>query len=583
MVSVTIENTGEILNAEKDTTLLSVLLSHGYKIKSPCGGKGLCKKCQVKVFVSKEESSEKVLSCQYRVSKDIHVRLRDKDIFVDKKSSLHSNKAYQIDHSLLVHTLDIDATIMNKGASLIDLVEISLGQKIGVTRDTIVYLNETIKDSFKGYAVLENDKILGLYREKPELLGVAMDIGTTTMVLYLVDLQKGEILESISASNPQEIHGADVISRITYALESAEHQRELKEMLEDEINRMVERVASAHGIPTNMIFKASVCGNTTMMHLLLGLDVSRIGVAPYLATYRHIKPVPIRETRLCWNKQSYLHVLPNISGYVGADTVSLIAASGLDRSKKNILAVDLGTNGEIALVADKKIYACSTAAGPAFEGASIRFGMRADEGAIEAVEIVGHDIIVQTIQQMPPIGICGSGLIDAVAKLRTAGLITARGNILDQDKAGGLASYVGVFEGQKAILLSQGYGPTPTDVWLTQKDVRELQLAKGAMLAGMQILLEKAGIKANDLTSIYLAGAFGNYVDNKSAQTIRLFPDVPVEKIHSVGNAAGTGVIAGLLSEKERKRAKKISEKTIYVELSTEKGFNQFFAASMKF
>ncbi len=584
MITITIENDGQVLNVKKGSNLLKVLNKNGYKVKSPCGGKGTCKKCKVKIRAvdSKNYEYKTVLSCNYVIDESIAVQLRDEDQFVDKKSGLIPSQRYSLDHQFNWIPLKLEKALLNKEISLVNRIEKAIGLRLEISLDMLQNIARTIgMDSFDGFLLLDGHRLLTIESEKKPVLGVAIDIGTTTMVMYLVDLEKGIVLDVVSASNPQITHGADVISRITYSSESDDHRLELQTMVVQEINRMSEQLLQTNGYTATSIVNSAICGNTTMMHMFLGLDVNHIALAPYLATYQSIDPVSVKDTKLLWNQEGQVYIMPNIAGYVGADTVSVILANRLDQSKKNILALDLGTNGEIALSVDKKIYTCSTAAGPAFEGASIEFGMRADLGAIESVRVHDGKIEVETIQNAPAIGICGSGLIDAVAKLKNAGLIDPSGKIVNEDVVPDYAAWLGKYQGQKAILLCSKHVEGAQEIWLTQKDVRELQLAKGAMLAGMNILLSRAGIQAEELDNIYLAGAFGSFIDTKSAQDINMFPVIDQNKIISVGNSAGLGAIMTLFSNKQKIRAEKISIKANYTELSSDREFNQAFTASL--
>lgn len=586
MIKVTILNNGRVITAKKGSNLLKVLKNNGIKINSPCGGKGTCKKCKLDLQVSKngKEEYKEILACKHKLEQDIGIRVRDNTQFVDKKSSLVKDQKFKIQEQIKKVPFEFEKATMKHEASIVDRLENAVGQSLKISVEVLHKLCKEIgTDAYRGYAIIEGDRLLTITTEDIPLLGAAIDIGTTTMVLYLLNLENGKVEGIASANNPQSIHGADVISRISYSSESDENRIELKEAVQAGVRDLTQQVLKKTGHQSEHIFKATACGNTTMMHLFLGLDTRHIAMAPYLATYRTIQPVKASTVGMNWNKEALLHLIPNIAGFVGADTVAVIQANKLDKTKKNILALDLGTNGELALAVGGKVYTCATAAGPAFEGASIEFGMRADVGAIEALDIVDGEIILKTINHGLPLGICGSGLIDGVAKLLESGLILKTGRVAALPEEDPLSRWLGTYNSQRAIKLYENLEEPDKEIWLTQKDIRELQLAKGAMLAGMNLLMERAGITYKDLKAIYLAGAFGNYVDTKSALGISMFPTVNVKQIIAVGNSAGVGAIMTLLSSDERKRAEKISEKSKYIELSTDKKFNSEFARCMGF
>ena len=586
MTRITILNNGQIIVAKKGSNLLRALKKNGIKVNSPCGGKGTCKKCKVDllVHVDGKEKYKPVVSCKYKLDEDIRIRIKDESQFVDKKSSLVQNQVFKTQEQIRKVPFKLSKATLKHESSIVDRVEKAVGQSLEISIELLHELCEVIgTKAYQGYAIVEGTRLIGISEEDVPLLGAAIDIGTTTMVLYLMNLETGKVEGIASASNPQAIHGADVISRISYGSESDENRIELRDEVQVGVRELSDKVLAKTGFKAENIYKATVCGNTTMMHMFLGLETRNIALAPYLATYRTIKPLRAPKVGMNWNKEAMLHMLPNIAGYIGADTISVILANKLDKTKKNIMALDLGTNGELALAVNNKVYTCATAAGPAFEGASIEFGMRADVGAIEALDIVKGEMVLKTIDNGTPVGICGSGLIDGVAKLLEAGLILKTGRVATLPDEDPMNRWLGSYKEQRAIKLYENLEEPEKEIWLTQKDIRELQLAKGAMLAGMNVLMSRAGINHEDLKAIYLAGAFGSYVDTKSALGIAMFPKVDRDKIVAVGNSAGLGAIITLLSPEERKRAERISARARYIELSTDKEFNMEFARSMSF
>ncbi len=412
-----------------------------------------------------------------------------------------------------------------------------------------------------------------------ECYGLAFDIGTTTLAAYLLDLNTGDQIATASAMNPQSSVGDDVISRISYA-ENVDGLLALQASVARELNNLIELLSNTAGISRERIYDAVVVGNTCMTHLFLGIDPRYLAQAPYVPVVSQNVCVDAVELGIKINPFGRLHVLPNIAGYVGADTVAVVLATGLYQDEQLTLAVDIGTNGEIVLGSRKRMVACSTAAGPAFEGAHIRYGMRAAPGAIDAVWLDDGGMAFSTISGAKAVGICGSGLLDAVACMVQTGVIDFSGRIVDADEIPDsyalLRDRLHIGERGNEFILAE-------PIVITQRDVREVQLAKGAIMAGIQILMSRMGISAPDLDRIILAGAFGNYMRKESAILAGLIPDVPIEKVHAVGNAAGEGAKLSLINLDMIEDAAKIADSVEYIELTTDPGFQEKFADAMLF
>ncbi|MGI5837691.1 MAG: ASKHA domain-containing protein, partial [Chloroflexota bacterium] len=409
--------------------------------------------------------------------------------------------------------------------------------------------------------------------------GIAIDLGTTSVVVMLVELGTGRVLGTESLLNGQATYGSDVISRITYATTEPDGLVTLQRAVVATINSAVSALSDKVGVNPNQIYEAVIVGNSCMNHLLLGVDPRSLAQAPYQPVLSD--PVSIRpvEIGIAIHPEGAVYTLPNIAGFVGSDTVAVILATRMHRSDGIRLAIDLGTNGEIVLGNRDRLLACSTAAGPAFEGARISCGMRATEGAIERVWIEGDDVKLKVIGDKPAIGLCGSGLLDAVAQMRHVGLISESGrlealNRQDSDQHRVLSDrIVPVGDTQGFLLARNGQ----RQVTLTQRDVRELQLAKGAIRAGTSILLKEFGIEENDIEEILLAGAFGSFINPASARSIGLIPQIPIQKITAIGNAAAQGSLMALLSTDMRNEASDISQRVHYIELSARPDFMEQF------
>jgi uncharacterized 2Fe-2S/4Fe-4S cluster protein (DUF4445 family) len=503
-------------------TLLEAAGQAGIILNTVCGGKGICEKCEAIL----EPDGRKVLSCQYRIESDLTVTIPAGSRFFEQK--------------ILAEGIDTEAKIE--------------------------------RDIYEKYA----------QGDTAQILGAAIDIGTTTVVVKLIDMQNGQCFATRGALNPQSRYGDDVISRIAYA-ETDAKSAELQKAIIDCINDLVTGLCKQTAIDGNQIFEVCAVGNTTMNHIFLKLPVKQLGQAPYKAYSLDAKDTPAGELALQMNPAGNVHTVENIAGFVGSDTTSVALATGIDSAEEVTLVVDIGTNGELVLGTADTLYAASCAAGPALEGARISCGSRAVEGAIEAVVVNEGDIVLDVIGNSPAHSICGSGLIDAVAVLLNLGIVDATGRFVEpatlkETLSPAIFSRIIEQDGQPAFVLDDAQ-----KVILTQKDIRQVQLAKAAIRAGIILLERKLGIDDSDIQRIFLAGAFGNYIRRESALRIGLLPDVPAERIHSVGNAACSGAQMILVSRRCREKAKELAHKIEYVEIAHEPDFQDVFADSMYF
>ena len=392
--------------------------------------------------------------------------------------------------------------------------------------------------------------------------GVAIDIGTTSVVFYLVDLITGVIVETRAAANPQASYGADVISRINYTAENKDGLRKLQSVIVQIINENLAHFIKLMGLNPKDIVKISISGNTTMLHLLLGVDPLPIALAPFRPAFTEAREINAEDLGLHIHQNAKVHTLPCISAYVGADIVAGLASINPSEKFHKYLFMDIGTNGELALVSDGKILCCATAAGPAFEGANIQHGITAVEGAISKFANDGY----QVIGDVRPIGICGSGLIDVAAILLETDLIDMDG-LLATDFIVSPAEENGINE----------------NIVITQKDIRELQLAKSAIASGVNILLNKAGINHEELDAVFLAGGFGNYINIDNAMKIGMLSPQFKGKVISLGNTSGTGALLSLRSMEMDKLIDQLLSKAEHLELADEPEFAMEFAMNMLF
>ncbi len=425
--------------------------------------------------------------------------------------------------------------------------------------------------NWKASVVLRESEIIALDAPSTRWIGLAVDIGTTKIAVYLVDMKSGEIAASSGLMNPQISYGEDVVSRIYMAGQAAENAAKLQALLVDALNSSVVALCAEIGADPSHIADAVIVGNTAIHHLFLRLPVEQLGLVPYVPSVRSAVDIKARDIGLKTAPGGYVHMLPNVAGYVGADHVAMLLSTETDKREGVTLAIDIGTNTEICLNCRGRMKSVSCASGPAFEGAHIKYGMRAAKGAIERIRLSGTKLEIQTIGGGEPVGICGSGLLDGIAQMLRNGAIDTSGRMLDHP-------LVRKRNDRSEFVLVSRSGED--DITISQKDVRELQAAKAAIRLGIQALIKDAGIAETDIDRVIIAGAFGSYIDVQSAVAIGMLPPLPVERYQQVGNAAGTGARLALISRDRRRLASAIAAGDGYIELATLPEFNEKFAAA---
>jgi uncharacterized 2Fe-2S/4Fe-4S cluster protein (DUF4445 family) len=607
---VTFEPEGKTVYVPAGTTVYEATGEAGIIINSPCGGAGVCGNCKVAVMKGtyEQKGSERfitdsdleqgtVLACRTRILSDcvIEIPLTSR-LFEQKILTDGIEVQLKVSPNVQKVFITVDKPTLEDQRSDLDRVWDALG--LGnpgprVPVDVVRRLPEKLrKADYSTTIVLNMDEIIGIERgdQSDKLYGVAVDIGTTTVVGYLMDLKTGKQLAVSSQTNPQTSFGDDVISRIQYATTTKDGLDDLNERIVSCLNDIIANLAIQAGIEKKYIYEVTTTGNTTMNHLFLKIDPQNLSLHPYVGVIRSNMDTRSSLIGVNINRYGKVYTMPNIGGFVGGDTVAVILASGMHKSEELKFALDIGTNGELVMGNRERLISCSTAAGPAFEGARITCGMRASDGAIEKVLIADGGVQVNTIGNAKAIGLCGTGLIDAIAELRKAGVISKNGKMYKPDELpDSVPDYV-----RKRVVDHEKWGAsfiiTPADesktgeaILLTQKDVRETQLAKGAMYAGYELLKKELGIADDDIHEVLLAGAFGNYIRRHQAKIIGLLPDIPTEKIKFIGNAAGAGAKMVLLSKEMRDEACHISQNTEYIELAVNTDFQRVFADSMFF
>jgi len=604
------------------STILEALESAGINIDTPCGGKGTCGKCKILVikgidtiipveekFLSEEEIRKGFrLACQTKIFKDTiieipsKIRLDFKKVFSSNlKGDIHRIKNnFSLESNLKKVFLNLEEPSLDDQRSDWERIKDGLSSKkienisnlktsVEILKKIPVLMREA---NFKITVILYNNEMIDIENGETaqNSYGIAFDIGTTTIAGYLIDLRTGEELSALAKTNPQIIYGEDVISRIEFIQRQKDGLEKLQKKVVSALNEIIKETTQEAKIDKKNIYETVIVGNTCMHHLFLGLNPINLAPSPYIPVIKEILSLKAKDIPgLSLNPTANICMLPNISAFVGADISAGILSTFMWREGKTVLFVDLGTNGEIVLSSKKKIWTCSTAAGPAFEGARISSGMRAAEGAIDKVKIDDESIVYRVIKDGKVRGICGSGLIDLIAELIKLGLIDKSGKLIDREECNLNLSreikkrIINGLKGNKFLLVKGKETENGKPIYLTQRDIREVQLAKAAIFAGIKILLKEVNILQEDIQKILLAGAFGNFIDKENAIRIGLIPYLPLKRIKFIGNAAGRGAEMALLSTKMRKISQKISKKIRYIELSSRSDFQEEFIEAMFF
>jgi uncharacterized 2Fe-2S/4Fe-4S cluster protein (DUF4445 family) len=526
--NITFEPDGTQITIHAGATVLEAAAQAGIILNTACGGRGTCKKCLVKI----QPEDRPILACQYRIQSNLVI-------------SVPSQSRY------------FRMQILEQGI------------------EAKIEPSNTIYEQIRKKTAAE------------KVFGVAIDIGTTTVVSKLIDMADGQCPATQSTLNPQTRYGDDVISRIAYA-ETPEKLAHLHKTIIDCINKLITGLCEKASIVPEDIYELCAVGNTTMNHIFLKFPIVQLGRAPYKAHSLDANDSPAEQLGIKINRRGNIHTVENIAGFVGSDTTAVALTTSIDSTDKVTLIIDIGTNGEIVLGTKDKLFAASCAAGPALEGARISCGGRAAEGAIEAVVIGQDDIDLDVIGNCEPRTICGSGLIDAVAVLLDLGVVDATGRfnepyILKDTLPAAIVSRIIKTNEQLSFVLHKAGDEKERDVILTQRDIRQLQLAKAAILAGIKILMQKLDAADADIEQIFLAGAFGNCIRPESALRIGLLPAGDTQRIHFIGNAAASGAQMILLSGRSRDHALELARKIEYIEIAHEPDFQDIYADCMMF
>jgi len=558
----------------------------GVRIIGACGGRGTCGTCQVHVVEGKihgggEKTSPAakktrwVRACQITPKSDCTVEVAARSLAPVVRAEFDAGEAVEmlpLDAAVVSRDISVPKATLADNLSDLDRVIRALASPLpAVDLAAARQLPTALRKDWSLRAHVREGELIGFSPPGCRTLGLAVDLGTTNVAGFLVDLASGARLASLGIENPQVAWGADVISRMNHAIQGPAQAAELRQAATTAINATAHDLCLSIGASTADIVDVAICGNTAMHHLLLGLPVRQLGRAPFVAAVRDAMDVKARDLDLATCPGAYVHLAPNIGGYVGSDHVTaLFATQELWHGGTTTLVMDIGTNTEISLIHRGDILSASCPSGPALEGGHISCGMRAAEGAIERVTVADGRLKIGMIGNRQPVGLCGSGVIDVMAALRQIGILDDGGRIV------GTHADIAEVDGKRAAVLAPG-------VSFTQHDVRAVQLAKAAIRTGIELLLRDRGLADADIERVVIAGAFGAYIDVASAITIGLLPALPLDRFKQVGNAAGAGVRQILASRQARARARELAQLCRYVELSTRGDFQKAFLHNIGF
>lgn len=597
----------QVVEGFEGDSVMEVLVRNQIPVQNVCSGKGTCGKCKVKFLsglpkptqsdlnhlTSQEIEAGFRLACGVKAEDDMEIKAVIAETFDRKEDVLLNMLKVDLDHGLKKVFVHVPKPSLEDERGDWDRLSHVLLKSLKLEAISIkMFALEKLPTVLRaeGFAVtttLWNNQVLDVEAGDTSntLYGVAVDIGTTSVAVSLVDLNKASVVKVLSLENRQTAYGADVISRMSFARKSREERFQLKEAVNLTINSLVNRLTDESGISKNSIYKMTVVANTTMNHLFLGLDISYLAVAPFVSVSNSTMELSASELGIEMNPEGRVLTFPNIGGFVGGDTVGAVIGTPELFAGGNHLLIDLGTNCELFLITAQGMVACSTAAGPAFEGAGITKGMRAKPGAIEGVTIKEDGVEIKVIGNQEAIGICGSGLIEGIEQMKLAGIINKQGKVIDPEKASSLSPQLRARlksggEYGREFILSYG-GEKGADISLNQKDIGELQLAKGAVCAGIKTLVSMVGISIIDLDSVVLSGTFATYLHARSILEIGLVPNISQGKIKAVGNAAHVGAMRALLNRTVFQDAVELAKKVKHIELGGSKAFTKNFMRSM--
>jgi uncharacterized 2Fe-2S/4Fe-4S cluster protein (DUF4445 family) len=605
-VDLQFEPAGTRVRVPPGVTLFDAASWHGIAIDSTCGGHGTCKKCKVQVtsgtapvtpldaraFAPDELRDGWRLACRVVTADDLRVTVpplvtRPKAATVGVGRQVILRPAAQKRYLELT-----EPDLADQRTDLERLLDALDDLELRADLHALRVIGRVLREAdWKVTAVIVDDVLIDVQPGDTtgRVCGIAFDLGTTTVVATLLDLTTGTPLAVASMLSKQQPHGADVITRISAVMMDPAKLGLLAGLAQQTLAELTAEVCGQAGVDPADVLEIAVAGNATMTHLALGIDPEPLGVAPFIMATRRWPEILATDFGLAVHPRARAVVFPSLGAYVGGDITAGLLAAGMDRDRRTRLFIDIGTNCEIVLGNRDWLVGTAAPAGPAFEGAAIRCGMRASDGAIEVVTMTPDSLELTVIGDAPPAGLCGSGLVDAVAELVRIGLLDPSGRFIAEEDAAavapGLASRLTMLGQERVFVLHwQGEpGDVARSVYLSQRDVRELQFAKAAIATGWAILLEEADLAPGDIQQVLLAGSFGSYLSPASAIRLGLVPRLPALRVISAGNVAGEGAKMALLSMRERAGALALLEEVKYVELSDRADFNDRFVDQLPF
>ncbi len=595
--SLVFQPLGRRVPAEAGSTLLDIARKEGIGLSSVCGGVGTCGDCRVRiqrgtvtplndteldVLYPHETNAGLRLACQVEVlpgTDDIVVDIPPESMIIAQRSQVEGVEVKtQLQTGIEVFDLEASPPSIHDLRGDWERLAGSHAAQWQIDASVLADLPALARQQhWRVRVVVERERVIGLLPPTAKPLGFAVDIGTTGLAAYLVDVITGETLATAGATNPQIAYGEDVMSRLALVLRDPTRSVQLQHTLIQELNRLIDVLCAEASVSAAALVTVCAVGNTAMHHLLWGLPVAHLGLAPYVPAVTSALSAPARDLGLHIAPGASVYSPPCIAGFVGADHVAMLIASDAQNRAGVVLYLDIGTNTEISLTAHDQHWCCSAASGPAFEGAHIEHGMRAAVGAVDKITWADERLHWHTIGDAAPIGICGSGLIDALAVLRDHDVITPIGAFQRQHplvKRDGSSAWIEIVNAADSA--------NHQSISLSRADIGEIQMAKGAIRAGIKLLCELAGIEEADIDTLVLAGAFGSYIDPVSARTIGLIPPLPLDRIQQVGNAAGIGAKHLLLNRDQRRAAQALINQIVYVELTTHPDFQDRYSQALR-
>jgi uncharacterized 2Fe-2S/4Fe-4S cluster protein (DUF4445 family) len=575
-------------------SLLTCARQVGADIISLCAARGTCHACKVKVldgtvseataieqevFLPQELEAGWRLACQTYPTSNVRVSVPTESMTTPQRTQVEGLEiAVPPEPVVTAHRVKLPAPSLSDLRGDSERLLTTLNQQHQLPCRTIdIDVRRQLSPQLRSWewrcqVAVRDDEVVAIGPWPSHELGLAIDLGTTKIAGYLADLSHGRTLAAQGMMNPQISYGEDVVSRITHALSSATEGRRLQKLAAKAINQLASDLCAQVEARVAEITDSVIVGNTAMHHLLLGLPLAQLAQSPFVPAASQAIDIKARDLGLKMAPGVYIHLLPNIAGFVGADHVAMLLATAAWQAEDVLLAIDIGTNTEVSLIDGGQISSVSCASGPAFEGGHVKDGMRAARGAIERLRIAGDEIQYQTVEGAPPVGLCGSGILDAIAQLYLAGIIDESGRILDNHPR-----LRHLQKQREFVLVSEEERGGKTAIVITQQDVRQLQLAKAAIRTGIQVLLEANQRTEAEITQVIIAGAFGSYIDVASAITIGMLPSLPLGHFRQVGNAAGVGAKLALISRRKRAEAQAVAARVNYIELARAPDFRHTF------